>query len=328
MPDPEPQKPRKSWTPPGGTTFEPLELDPFDLATHTDLDAYGKVLLGRLKTALSERMAYFNHLRNKVASVNRNRRILAWLGAIAIVLTAMATAARMVNEVADDLFKSADLLLLLIVLLLYAAMGAISFFETSTDSVSSYFRYVSIVISMRDHWTRFQFEVSKVLRSRIPDNADSDRATGQRILELGEAFWTDVEALSKGEVETWQAEFQASVSHLAEVAEGGLGTIETRLNKSIDDLNAVRAKERAARETEKPAFVNLSIQGAFTGVAAIQLDGVPLTTTSRKSVALSGIKPGLHQLEVRASGVGGVVLEATKHVDLKSGLQDETIVLA
>ena len=42
---------------------------------------------------------------------------------------------------------------------IYALMGAIAFYDRATDKASAYFRYVIAMLSIRDLWTKLEFEL-------------------------------------------------------------------------------------------------------------------------------------------------------------------------
>jgi hypothetical protein len=50
---------------------------------------------------------------------------------------------------------------LLVVLAIYAVMGAISFYERATDKTTAYFRHLGIILVIRDLWTKGSIRISQ-----------------------------------------------------------------------------------------------------------------------------------------------------------------------
>src|SRR5205823_1356700 len=103
--------------------------------------------------------SYYEGLRqNNTKWANGSRWVLALLGSIAFLLTGLAAALRLAPDTEPlKFFVGADKVVLLVVLALYAVMGAISFYEKGTDKTTAYFRQVGIILGIRDLWTKVQF---------------------------------------------------------------------------------------------------------------------------------------------------------------------------
>src|SRR5947209_17239298 len=88
------------------------------------------------------------------------------LGSIAFLLTGLAAALRFAPEAFLQKWDldGFDKGVLLIVLAIYAVMGAISFYEKGTDKTTAYFRQLGIILAIRDLWTKVQFEFLKIGR--------------------------------------------------------------------------------------------------------------------------------------------------------------------
>jgi hypothetical protein len=272
------------------------------------------------------RFRFFNTQRQDKAWVFALRDWLARLGGLGILLTAGATAANLWNADSD-----LDSALLVLAMLAYAAMAAIAFYENSTNLASGYFRQVAILVQSRDLWTNFQFAVLAEVRTGLAGDATADTAARDKILALAQAAWADMEALARSEQESWQGEVLASLSKLQQVADGGGASVKAEILR-LDKLALAAATEAkdakaALEQAQGPAFLTLTIEGAFTGEAEILMDGVAVARTETSPVALPAQRPGIRHLVVKAKGDGGKTRTATAHVELKAGRNAQTVAL-
>src|SRR5712692_261853 len=137
-----------------GNTFRAIELEPQGTA-ELEFSKFVEALRENLRRLKDERFIYSEALRKKNTKwANGSRWVLALLGSIAFLLTALAALFRFIP--AAELQKwgvtGADAFLLLLVLAIYAVMGAMSFYEKATDKTTSYFRHVGIILVIRDLW--------------------------------------------------------------------------------------------------------------------------------------------------------------------------------
>ncbi|MGH9201215.1 MAG: hypothetical protein ACRD2A_08275, partial [Vicinamibacterales bacterium] len=108
-----------------------------------------KTLLEKLEHLKDQRSAFYEVLRRSNTKwANGSRWVLAMLGSIAFLLTGLAAALRFIW---DD--SAADKVVLVVVLAIYAVMGAISFYERGTGKTTAYFRQVGVILALRDLWT-------------------------------------------------------------------------------------------------------------------------------------------------------------------------------
>jgi hypothetical protein len=132
-------------------------------------------------------MIYEEPIRN---GANGSRCFLALLGSIAFLLTGLAAVLRFIPPENIGKWAGSDKVALILVLAIYAVMGAISFYEKSTDKTTAYFRHVGIILAIRDLWTKIQFEFLKEEMS-LKSAMDTKAAEGpsrERVRALAEAF--------------------------------------------------------------------------------------------------------------------------------------------
>jgi hypothetical protein len=199
----------------GGNTFIPFSLDP-QAFKDKPLDALIADILERLEKFTETRRDYYDSRR----SVNSrwvfwSRGFLAVAGALAFFLTAAAAALQVTQE-----FAPWSRVLLIVVLLVYAMMGAVAFYDRVSDTASAYFRYVLALLSVRDLWTKLQFEVLKELEKlrKASDIATAEAKARDQILALAEAYCMDLDRITTTEVTEWRTEFQTSMGELEEIA--------------------------------------------------------------------------------------------------------------
>src|SRR5690242_20718876 len=114
-------------------------------AASLPFDAFVTTLLKNLERLKGERHAFYENLRRSNTKwANGGRGLLALLGALAFLLTAIAAALRFAPD--DAFFKpgpDTDKYVMIGVLLVYAVMGTMTFFEKATDKSTAYFRHVA-----------------------------------------------------------------------------------------------------------------------------------------------------------------------------------------
>ena len=155
-------------------------------------------------------------------------------------------------------------------------MGAVSFYEKSTDRTSSYFRHLAAIFGIRDLWTKLQFEFLKELTAlkTAADPAAAEAASREHLRALAEGFCSDLNKLSIGELAEWKTEFLTSLSDLAEASKKGSEDVTKQVQDSIKAANdAKAAAENAAAQAKaaatalenaaKPAFITVKLTGDF-----------------------------------------------------------------
>jgi hypothetical protein len=186
-------------------------------------------------------------------------------------------------------------------------MAAISFIERSSAASAGYFRYIGVIVAIRNLWTQFQFEQLKLLQgTTIGDSASEVRARAA-LADLAQNYCTQLDSIAAGEGETWREEFKASLTELGNLSRSRLTEVETQLKAHAQEMKQIADKQAA----DKPVFVNLTIDGDFDGQATIYVDGSEKTKTKLKTLALGAIAPGQRVFRVTAQK-SGVALEAEK----------------
>ncbi|SCB62097.1 hypothetical protein GA0061105_1325 [Rhizobium aethiopicum] len=287
----------------------------------------------KIKSALSQvdsirrnRFEYYQTLRRKSSKwVHGSRQFLAWAAALAFLFTAVGTGLRFVPPTPGT---EHDKWLLLIALFLYSLVAALSLYERATDTVSAYFRHVTIILAMRDLWGKFQFEVFKEIPVALDGDVTATAAAGDRIVALCSAFLVDLDKLSNGEATEWRTEFLASLSELETAAKEGRASATTgleeqlkRAEKAVQDAVAAAARIEA---TLKPSHINLTLTGNFDGEAVIFIDEAEVARSPGARIGLENVKAGPRKLVARALK-DGKSLEVSQIVDVQPGVQSVTL---
>jgi hypothetical protein len=329
-----------------GNTFRAIELEP-QATAELEFSKFVEALLQKLGLLKEERFLYYENLRKENTKwANGSRWVLALLGSIAFLLTGLAAALRFAPEAFLQKWDldGFDKGVLLIVLAIYAVMGAISFYEKGTDKTTAYFRELGIILAIRDLWTKVQFEFLKelmVLKSAADPKA-GEAVARERIRALAEAFCNDLDKVATGELADWRTEFLASLSELEAAAKKGSEDVTTQIQevlktaeKAATDAKAsaekaaadARAAAKTAEEAGKPGALNLALSGDFDAQVLISVDGVEVARSSGKTIAVDRVVPGLRKISAHAKK-GGKDLETARMVDVKPGLQDLELVLS
>ncbi len=329
-----------------GNTFRAIELEP-QATAELEFSKFVEALLQKLGLLKEERFLYYENLRKENTKwANGSRWVLALLGSIAFLLTGLAAALRFAPEAFLQKWDldGFDKGVLLIVLAIYAVMGAISFYEKGTDKTTAYFRQLGIILAIRDLWTKVQFEFLKelmVLKSAADPKA-GEAVARERIRALAEAFCNDLDKVATGELADWRTEFLVSLSELEAAAKKGSEDVTTQIQevlktaeKAATDAKAsaekaaadARAAAKTAEEAGKPGALNLALSGDFDDQVLISVDGVEVARSSGKTIAVDRVVPGLRKISAHAKK-GGKDLEIARMVDVKPGLQDLELVLS
>jgi hypothetical protein len=322
-----------------GDTLNPIELQP-QAAANQNFSEFVDQLLKKLEQVKEKRFNYYDHLRSQSARwVNGSRRFLAWLGAIAFLLTGLVAGLRFAPEASLQQWNlaGADKWVLITVLAIYALMGAIAFYERATDRTTSYFRHIGVVLAIRDLWTKLQFAVLRELTT-LKSTTDTGAEIGarERIRALAEAFCTDLDKAASGELAEWRTEFLASLSELEAAAKKGTEEVTKQIQeaskaaeKAATEAKAAaeqaaadaKAAAKAAEEAGKPGSINITVSGEFDGEVVVSVDGVEAARSTGKLIALERVTPGMRKISWHAQK-GDKKLEATQMIDVRPGLQE------
>jgi hypothetical protein len=309
-----------------GNTFSSISLDP---KTYRDLDflAFLAFIYEKLDTLTAQRADYYRGLREKSASwVNHSRKFLAIAGALAFLMTALATCLRFVPDVLGGALKDYDKGLLFLVLVIYAVMGAVAFYERGTDKTNSYFRHIAVILGIRDLWSKFQFEVLKELTAlrNGGDTEEGQKAAREHIVALAQGFNNDLDKLAADEQTDWRTAFLASLSELSEAAKNGNQSANTRLEQLVTSAQQAAteatAAAKAAADARRPGYLNIEISSDFDDDVAIAIDGGEARRSPGKQVTIGPLSAGIHMVAAKASK-DGKPLETSVTIDIKPEIQ-------
>jgi len=314
-------------------TFRPIELKPEDYG-QLGFDDFVKYILNKLDAGREERSAYYGTLRAKNSRwVMGSRKWLALAGAIALLLTTLGAGLRLADF--SDEWKAItanwDKAALLAALVLYAVMGAVAFYERGTDRTTTYFRHVATIMTVRDIWTKLQFEfLREIMGFKQAGQAGDEAAVRAKIVTLAEAFSNDLNRLTATELSDWRAEFLTSLSELEAAAKKGGEDVGVRLTAYVTEAKkaAAEAEEAAQRAlaASRPSFVNVVLSGTYDTAVTVTVDGVKVVEGVGKRFALGEVKPGPRTIAVAARKSDKPV-GISQTVEVKPGVQEFTLVL-
>jgi hypothetical protein len=322
------------------STFTTVDLKP-EVSAKQGLDQFVEELLKKLEKVKNERHAYYEGLRERNSRwANGSRKALTVLGAIAFLLTALAAGLSFAPPDwklpgTDSMLAGSQRPTLIAVLAIYAVMGAMTFYEKGTDKTAAYFRHLSIILSIRDLWTKLQFELLKELMAQqsAADPKAAEPATRERIRTLAEAFCNDLNKTSAGELAEWRTEFMTSLSELAQAAQKGAEDVTKQVQelakaaaKAVIDAKAAaekaaaeaQAAAKAAAEAGKPGAINVTLSGDFDGEVALSIDGAEVVRSHGKTIAVDRVPPGIRKISAQAQK-GEKKFAASKMVEVKPG---------
>jgi hypothetical protein len=230
----------------------------------------------------------------------------------------------------------ADKWALIAVLTIYAFMGAMTFYERATGRTNSYFRHIEVVLTIRDLWTKLQFAVLRELMAlKATTDSTAEKATRERIRTLAEAFCNDLDKAAIGEVTEWRTEFLTSLSELEAAAKRGAEDATKQIqeaSKAAEKAAAsaeraaadAKAATKAAEQAGKPGSINVAVSGEFDGEVIVLVDGIEITRSTGKQIALEHVTTGIRKISGQAKK-GDKALEVSQMVEVRPGLQDFTI---
>jgi hypothetical protein len=305
-----------------GNTFKPLTLNDTELSAAKTISAFLVELTTEVNGFRIDNVKYYENIRGRQTTWTQfSRRSLAWLAVLAFVFTAVATLGQ--SKLLDmSTNMTADLLVASFVA--YLSMGGITLYEKIAGGTDSYFRAVASIVSIRDLWTALQFEWTKTVLSSDDNDAASAKKARMDMINSAQTFATEVEKITKAEIDQWQTGFVAAMTAASGLATKGLDDLKT----SIDAL-AKKQEEaaQAAAADAKTAILNVKIEGDFDGDARILVDNVERAQTHLKSYPIDSVRLGVRKIEVFAKHGDKNVAAATA-VECKAGVQDITLTLA
>jgi hypothetical protein len=191
----------------GGNTFKPIDLDVPTLMA-MDYDSFVEELSAKVSEVKQQRFDWYESQVRLDKWVNGLRRWMVWLGAAGTLATALATGFRVYSTQSDWLKDHPiDIALLLLAMFLYAAMGAVAFYERMSEGVGSYFRSILAVGAIRDLWTGYQFKEAALMLQPPATQADVPAAK-QRSLDAAELFCKALDAIATQELTEWHGAFR------------------------------------------------------------------------------------------------------------------------
>ena len=312
-----------------GDTFRSIDLRPQD-AAQVPFGEFVTTLLAKLEGLKDQRFAFHNVLRRRYTRwTNGARSILAFLGAMAFLLTGLVAAIRFASN--TEPFKAwagYDMPVMLAALFAYAIMGAITFYEKGTDKTTAYFRQVTTILVIRDLWTKAQFAFLKELRAinDAPDPSAAEVVTRERIRVLAEAFCADLDKVATGELTEFRTEFVASLGELDAVSKKGFDDVTKQLQDATKVAEQAAAAAKAVQDAAKPGFLNVTVVGDFDDEVVISVDETDTARSRGKLIAVERVAPGPRKIGAHAKK-GPKELEMSSIVDVKPGLQDVRVTL-
>jgi len=300
-----------------GDTFNPFNLEP-QIYKDMSFSALVAELLKRLEETTKVRRRYYETRRAASTRwIFGSRTFLAVSGALAFLLTAAATALQLNPEFVPWSGRA-----LIVALVIYALMGAVAFYDRTTDTASAYFRYVIAILSIRDLWTKLQFEVLKELEKvrKASDVQAAEAAARDQIFVLAEAYCSDLDKITSVEATEWRTEFQTSMGQLEEAAKRGSEDVAKRIEDYAKVAQKAAADAKATAETLRPGQINLTVKGNFDGEVAVLVDGAEVARSTGNTIAVDNVRVGARKVMARGS-VGGKRIEASLMIDVKPGVQ-------
>lgn len=313
-------------------TFSSISLKPEDYQS-LDFQSFITLIYGKLGEISSERAEYYAGLREQSSRwVNGTRKFLSLAGAIAFLLTALATGVRFAPDFLSGTFKDYDKGLLFVVLAIYGVMGSLAFYERGTDKTNAYFRHITVILGIRDLWSKLQFEILKELTA-FKDSGGApinEAAAREHIVALAAGFDSDLNKLATDELTDWRTTFLASLSELNTAAMNGSQSVNTRLEQLVSSAQAAADKAAAAAnslaDANKPSYVNITLSGEFDDEIVISVNDAEAARSHGKTIALGPLRPGMLRIAAKGSK-NGKPLETSIMIDGKPGLQPLSLTL-
>jgi hypothetical protein len=320
-----------------GSTFGTVEIEPHEYAA-MNFDEF--VTRMRAETARQREAVsgYYEGLTTRNARwANGARGLLAALGTLAFLLTGVAAAIRFEPNWLPEFMRGSDKGLLVVVLLVYAAMGSISFYDRAAGRTASYFRHLGIIFAVRDLWTTFQFAILKeTLALKASSGAETDSTARERVNALAQAFCSDLNKASSGEFGEWRTDFIAALKALEAASKAGTEDVSQRLRSIAEEAERQASEAKAAAEAARsaakavapaePGFINVRIVSDFDEEVVVSVDGTVRVASRGSELVLERVPPGPRTIAASATQ-GGIGKGAARAIDVRPGIQDLEIEL-
>jgi hypothetical protein len=294
-----------------------------------DFRSFFAWLYGELADIRAARDNQYRILRSRSSRwISWSPRILAFLGALGLLLTAFASAVTLMPPETSSFLAGSNKWALLVAMSLYAIMGAIALYERGTDKTSAYFRHLAVGIAIRNLWNKFQLTLLK----EYPNLAASTdtAASRRRVCELAEAFCNDVDKLVGDEQTQWHTELVNSLNELDQIATKGAADVKAQVAEFAETAAKAAQEAKAAVErieaATKPGHLNLAISGQFDGELIVLVDDVEKARANSKKIAIENIPAGVHKISIRAKK-GASSRNVSEMLEVKPGIQSHSITL-
>jgi hypothetical protein len=294
-----------------------------------DFRSFFAWLYGELAEIRAARDNQYRMLRSKSSRwISWSPGILAFLGALGLLLTAFASAVTLMPPETSSFWASSNKWALLVAMSLYAIMGAIALYERGTDKTSAYFRHLAVGIAIRNLWNRFQLTLLKEYPSLA---ASTDTAASRhRMCELAEAFCNDVDKLVGDEQTQWHTELVNSLNELDQIATKGAADVKAQVAEFAETAARAAQEAKAAADrieaATKPGHLNLAISGEFDGELIILVDDVEEARANSKKIAIENIPAGVHKIGIEVKR-GTSSRNVSEMLEVKPGIQSHSITL-
>ncbi|MBY3158994.1 hypothetical protein HFO56_42765 [Rhizobium laguerreae] len=313
-----------------GDTFSTLNAQLSEI-TEKDFAKFSEWLYKAVGKLKCDRENFYRNLRNKNSWwISLSRKTLGTLGALALLLTALAGIAAMAGT-QEVWLKEWQTRSIIGAFIIYAIMGGIALFERGTDLSTSYFRHLTITIAIRKLWNEFQLTMLKEYPGLLKTAGSDPDAARDRAIELARALCKDLDTLVSTEQTEWRTEFIESLKELDTAAKEGMGKVKTDLQAAMDVVTKAAGEAKAAAEQARaallPGDINVTVTGDFDGNLVVLVDQAKRhdKPVMRKFV-LRGIVPGTREIEVKAKR-GAQDINQSAVLEVKPGLQNYAIAL-
>lgn len=308
----------------GANDLHPIDLD-FAALRNSDFESFCRALFEWSKKRKTASLSFYDKIRKDHAWVNKYRPMLALLGGAAILLTSVATMLQFFNPDGKSYYGIAALV---IAVVLYALIGALSFYERNTDASGTYFRSIDFIFAVHDLWTKLQFELLRALETAKDKDPEKENTARDKMIALVQGFASDLDKLKTTNIGAWRVQFATSLSALDLAAKKGNEDAQKLLGGSLASIRkAATDLAKVSEEAARPTFVSLKFQGDCDGDITIYVDGSQVAETHLKEFVIDRIRPGLRKIEARAEK-GDRQLHAIAILETKPGLQNLSLTLA
>jgi len=330
---------RLPWTKAGqstGKTITALKLSTDNL-DRSNPQAFAKALRAAVTEIKDQRLDwYLAQMRSRSQLVNGLPRFSAVMGTIGVLFSAGTVVARALFLADVIEWGALDVVMMSVAVVAYALMSASLLYERLVEGAGGYFRATTTVVAIRDLWSSYQF--ADIGRALAPPSADPESEI-KRWLDPAHEFCKALDAIVAAEMIEWKGAYQETSKLRGEVAETGLKTAIGELKASAEAA-AASAKDsaknaedaaKAAAGAKAPASLNLSLGSSVSaGEVVIRIDGAEAKRgVNQSSFSITKLAQGEHHIRVdyTPSEVGKLPISFEKSIDLKGGINAETITI-